>query len=319
MAYLSSDRSDRAQLLIVSAFALGVLFVALALILNSAIFTENLASRGETTGGDDAITYQQSLERGVGEVLTYENQNITGTGVSRGTIESRVRTGAADLGAVLTRHSAKNGATSTLSVTGSTDGTLLRQTDNSRAFTDASGTDDWTLATEVNDTRAVRLNVTRSEISPCTRFADCFSLSVTDGSDEWSVSINDSSGVTVAVENSTGTKEACEPAATPNVVVDVTAGTVDGEGCPALNFTDTPDTDYAIEYENGGQIGGTYSLVVDNSSINPAVSSSYTDDPTTGEPAATPALYDIVVEYDYQTAEVNYSSTGRVAPGEPDG
>jgi hypothetical protein len=317
MAHLSDNRSDRAQLLIVSAFALGVLFVALALILNSAIFTENLASRGETTGGDDVVAYQQSLERGVGELLRYENENVTGTDVSRGTIEARVTTGATDLGTVLTRRSAKTGATSTLSVTGSADGTLLRQTDN-RTFTDASGADDWSLATQVNDTRAFRLNVSGGGLGSCTRFGDCFTLTVGDGSDEWSVSINDSSGVTVAVEDPTGTRETCAPVGAP-AVVDVTAGTVDGTGCPALNFTEAPDTDYTIEYENGEQVAGTYSLVVDNSSLDPANSSSYSGDPTTGAPAATPALYDIGVRYDYQSATVNYSSTVRVAPGETDG
>ena len=318
MAHLTSDRSDRAQILIVSAFALGVLFVALALILNSAIFTENLASRGETTGGETVITYQRSLEDGVGEVLTYENENVTGSGVSRATIESRVTTGTNDMERVLTRRSAKDGATSTLAVTGRTDGTLLRQTNESRGFTAANDADDWTLATQVDSTRAFRLNVSRSELQPCTRFDDCFNLTVDDGVDEWQVSINDSSGVTVAVENPGGTRRTCDPVAS-NVVVDVTAGTVNGTTCPGLDFADAPATNYAIEYENGDQIGGTYSLVVDNSSLDPAILLSYSSDPTLGEPAATPALYGVTVAYDFQSAELNYSSAVRVAPGETDG
>jgi hypothetical protein len=317
MAHLTGDRGDRAQILIVSAFALGVLFVALALILNSAIFTENLASRGETTGGENVVTYQRSLEDGVGEVLTYENENITSSLASRATIESRVTTGANDLGRVLTRRSAKDGATSTLTVSGSTDGTLVRQTNNSRSFTDATDADDWLLATGVDNTRAFRLNVTRGKLQPCTRFGDCFNLTVTDGSDEWTMSINDSSGVTVAVEDPAGATAMCDPVPSSNVVVDVTAGTVNGTNCPALNFADAPSTNYAIEYENGTQIGGTYSLVVDNSSLTGLLS--YSGDPTTGEPAATPALYDVTVAYDFQSATVNYSSAVRVAPGETDG
>ena len=45
-------RPNRGQLLLVAAIALGILFVALALILNTAIFTENLATRSSRWRSD---------------------------------------------------------------------------------------------------------------------------------------------------------------------------------------------------------------------------------------------------------------------------
>lgn len=317
MAHLTDRGGDRAQLLIVSAFALGVLFVALALILNSAIFTENLASRGETTGGEQVLQTQESINRGIGRVLTYENENVSGAGVPHSTIESRIRAGVENYTRAMTRRQALAGGTATVQVSDQTDGTLIRQTNASRAFTDEGDSDDWTLATDVAQTRAFELNVTRSELEPCTRFGDCYNLVVSDLTNDWTLSINDSSGVTVAVRTG-GTTAVCDPVAADHVVVDITGGTVGGERCAALNFSQRPSAPYRIRHENGNQIGGTYSLVVDNGTSLLTLSSPYGSDPATDDPTATPALYALNLSYDYQSADVNYSTAIRVAPGEHD-
>jgi hypothetical protein len=169
---------------------------------------------------------------------------------------------------------------------------------------------------DVDRTRAFKFNVSRSELDSCTRFTDCFVLNVTNGSDAWKLSLNENSGdVTVAVNNGTG-PTTCAPVAEEFVTVDVTAGTVGGVQCEALNFSEAPDTNYDIVFRNGDSIGGTYSFVVDNSAIlGGTLPTDYTGNPN---PELTPALYDVTVDYTYQRASVNYSSSVRVAPGEPD-
>ncbi|MFC7135028.1 MULTISPECIES: hypothetical protein [Salinibaculum] len=312
---LADGGRDRAQLIIVSAFALGVLFVALALILNSAIFTENLASRGETTGGEDVVTYEDALERGVGDVLTYENTNVTTTTVSHGTLETRVTTATRDINSVLVRRNARTGATSTATVDSKLDGTLIRQNATAN-FTNNESDADWELVSSVDRTRAFTMNVTGAN-SSCTRFTSCFTLIVDNGAD-WELSINNTTGgFVVAVDNGSGTAT-CGPVNEPSVTVDVTGGTFGGRPCPAMNFSEAPDSGYEIEYENADEITGTYSLVVDDAGLSsPPLPDDYAST-ITEDPFATPALYSVNVTFDYQTADVNYNSTVRVAPGEPD-
>ena len=44
-------KGERGQILLIAAFALAVIFIALGLVVNGAIFTENLASQGDASGG----------------------------------------------------------------------------------------------------------------------------------------------------------------------------------------------------------------------------------------------------------------------------
>ena len=64
---------DRGQMIIVAAFVLAVSIVALALILNSAIFTQNLASRSGSSGTTEALAERSSVEQGVGDLMYHLN------------------------------------------------------------------------------------------------------------------------------------------------------------------------------------------------------------------------------------------------------
>ena len=68
--------SERGQLFLVGAIALALAFVGLAFLLNSAIFTENLASQGTDTGEIDAskITYAATKNT---EDIIYSTNNAT--------------------------------------------------------------------------------------------------------------------------------------------------------------------------------------------------------------------------------------------------
>lgn len=55
--------TDRAQLIIIAALLIAVLFVGLAVVVNSAIYTENVATRGATTTGDIVAEDTESIQR----------------------------------------------------------------------------------------------------------------------------------------------------------------------------------------------------------------------------------------------------------------
>lgn len=304
---------DRAQILLVTALVLGMMFVTLALILNSAIFTENLASRGETAGGDAVVQYHGDVERSVGAVLAYEDRNVS-AGDDHDDVAARVETAVNDTDDVLAKRHAKTGALSNVSMVDRRDGARIHQSDGTRNFSDGDGRADWTVVEDVERTRAFRLNVTGAS-STCTPFADCFTVSVSNASHSWDLSVRDTgSQVELEVENVSGGTETC---ATPGsaATVDVTAGTLAGEPCPALSFADAPTGASDVEYRNADEIAGTYSLVVDNESVatSPPAHFGAGSDPT-----VRPTLYDVTLAYEYETDDVAVDGELRVAPGEPD-
>lgn len=316
MADLGVD--SRGQLLLIGALALGLTFVAFALIINSAIYTENLASRGDTTDGENVVEYRDSVRRGMGEVLTFENQNVS-DGEGRSDIRDRLERGLRDLSQMLTRSWAKRGATTNVSAIGYTDGSRIFQNE-SRAFTNSTGNETWQLVSSVDQTRAFRLNISRANTSlegACGGlFGGCFTIQVENGTATWQVSVakNTADEVVVAVDDGTGA-ETCTPVDRSFVTLDLTSGTVAVEGCPPLSFADAPASGYAISYKNGNESAGTYTLVVDEPSVADSPPSHYT---AGSEPSVTPAVYSAILSYDYQSASLYFDSRVRVAPGEAD-
>jgi hypothetical protein len=63
-------------MILVGAFALAMTFVALALLLNSVVYTENLASRDSDGGASEAIEYRSEAETSVSGIIGYVNTNV---------------------------------------------------------------------------------------------------------------------------------------------------------------------------------------------------------------------------------------------------
>jgi hypothetical protein len=311
-------RQQRGQLLLVGALALSFTFIALGLIVNSAIFTENLASRGDITGGENIAEYHDAVRRGTGRLLVFENHNISSSD-DRNIIWGRVKDGVPQIQSTLTRQAARRGVSANASVIASTNGSRIFQNE-SRSFTNGTGNGTWTLASNVDNTRAFRLNISRANTSTESAcgglFANCSAIRLENGSTTWQVSIatNGANETVVGVDNGTDTTR-CDPVGQPFLEADLTAGTVAGETCPALAFADAPASGYDIRYENGSELVGTYSLVVDNTALAEAPPSDYTSGP---QPSVLPAVYGVTLAYHYQAADVYMKSQVRVAPGESD-
>jgi len=105
----------------------------------------------------------------------------------------------------------------------------------------------------------------------------------------------------------------------PNVYIDVTGGTIDGEPCPALqtgasgenfHFGSGAGSSYNTSFVNASNIEGNFSMTVHGSGLDlSAIGTEITTDT---------ALYDVTVEYTYATSDLRYETAVRVAPGEPD-
>lgn len=309
-------RDDRAQLMLVAALALAVLFVSLALLLNTVIYTGNLATR--SVGGDsDAVAgYRTAAVDTADTSLKHANvHNNSDYPELETTFDTAVR----DWDDATSRHRAVAGTATELNVTSKTRGTRLRQDNFSRSFENKSSNESWSVAEDIGGYRDFRMTVDRSTLTSIDGdedngtsldAANVFHLTVeTDASEEYTAFVGetDSSNVTVSVFGPSGHRATCTaPASDGNATIDVSNGTVGGNDCEALTFEDDVDGEVTLRYGDGDDVAGTYSLVVDTPY------SEYEEDfvnAGNGSPYRTHALFDAELELVYRTPSTHYEST----------
>lgn len=314
-------RQSRGQLFLVGALALAVLFVTLAFLLNTAIYTENLATRSDGASATDVIEYQHEAQAHGRETMGYVNRhnNTTYTALFANYTGSMDR-----WNALAVTHRVANGHVTTLTVIDQARGTRIEQ-DANRNFTDRTHATNWTLvenATVRNFTMEVdRGSLMTTSIGNLLGDTPLYvNFTETDG-DTWTVYIYQSSSnldnVKIAVKNETGaTVGTCE-ATTSRARVAITNRSLGGKDCPALHFFDELDENYHVQYNKAEQVKGTYSLTVDRTMAD-LDSTHYYSDADGASPYITPGIYSAHFRLVYRGPETYYDDEFRIAPGEPD-
>lgn len=335
MAHLRAR--NRGQIILIAAFALAVTFVALALIVNSAIFTENLASRGETAGGDDALSMRAMAEAGVGRSIEGANRRNYSSDAE---LTEAVQRGVRNVSRQTQFQQSASGSLVDVAYVDERSGKRIVQ-NSTGSFSSDSGATEYTVVGDVervpveggNGTRAFRINATDINASAS---GSAFEVKVnatgaTGNEDSWRMRVWLTGGE-VHVETtrndggSTSTESCAVAAAGPSHRVDVTGGTVEGRPCDALRTT--PDgvnhrfasgagNNYDVTFRNADQLAGNFSMVVHDES---GVTLPHVDDLLAGggSPHYTNAIYDVTVRYRYDTPGTSYETHVRAAPGEPD-
>ena len=317
---------SRGQLLLVTSLAIAVLLVSLALLLNTAIYTENLATRSADPGSADAISYQRDVVQGVGGAVTYanthhaQNESALADALTASVVvwdDATARHAAVDADAAGVRVASSNGTPAI------TYGRQVVQ-NRTRNFTAANGAANWTLTTDVapnRGLRAFRLSVRPGNLSSAPNGS--FRVDVTDADQTWRVHVyGNASAVQVAVyDDTTGsltTDANCSAAPTPTdgtVTVDLTAGTVGGRECAPLSVFADVDDAFDVAYRNADAIDGTYSVVVNRSTLG-ADAGVYATQTSGSVPYTAPAVYAVAADVAFTSQRVTYATTVRVAPGE---
>lgn len=309
---------SRGQLMLVTALSLAILFVTLALILNTAIFTENLATRsGDIGGGTDAVRYHDAARDGVGGVISYVNAH---NHTSESSLQSNLSNGVDAFRNHTARLFADGDRAVETTLAGTNNGSRIAQNNDTRSFTNQTGNaSDWTLVEDVENARAVEVNVTETSALTDGTSNQEFRLILDNSSETWRLNITfDGSSTFVGIRNgSEATFECTAGSTTPRI--DVTAGTIDGEPCEGLRFADGLEGPYDIRFENGDNVTGTFSIVINDTA---PVTNVDTDNDLVahgdGNPFATHAVYSANVTVVYQTPRLYYEAVIRVAPEEPD-
>ncbi|PSP84633.1 hypothetical protein BRC83_05240 [Halobacteriales archaeon QS_1_68_17] len=305
-----ADLDDRGQILVVGGFLLAVVFVALALILNSAIYAENLASRTEATDGDRALQYRSEVRAGTGAAIEHANQYDN---TSHATITRNVSNGVADFSDLSARHAAVTGRTTNVSLLGTTNGTRIEQRAN-RTFTNNSSEGNWTVVEDVSNTRKLRMNVSAIH-------DDGYQFVANDSIPrEWYLNVTGTNAsADVEIRDGAGNTYECPSGAASVSVpfwINVSEGTVAGEECAGLVFAENVGDPYEVTIDNGSDLQGNYTMIVDNESLSQSPTDDYNS--TGGSPFVEPAMYNVSVELTYESPELFYRDQIRVAPGESD-
>ena len=325
------DRTDRAQLILITGLTLAVLLVAVVLLLNTVIYTENLATRGVDAGGAEAAEFREGTAADVAELLDRTDWLTS----DRAAFESDLATYAA----TVRDHRRHDGVVTRIEAS-TTPGAYVAQDNDSRPLvpseahlneTNATADEEWTLVENATRTRSYVLNVTVPDSGTIENDtlveSDAFRLTVetADGTNEWEMYVyrvggNESTVVRIGEEEYVADGR--------TVRLDLTNGSVDGEPWDALVWADGVEDDasetgdrtaYDVRYDNGDTVEGSYAFVVD---APDGVATASPDGPLHDAPSDSPhavsAVYDTRLTLGHHTPDLRFEDRVRVAPGERD-
>jgi hypothetical protein len=322
---------DRGQLLVIIALVLGIVFVALAIVVNAAIFTENLATR-ETVDSERTAAFTGDVERAIEVRYNQTNSNGSHTAsAARTTFDDTFRGWTDQRSNVSATEGGFFDATWTTHV-----GWRLNQSsDDSFAPVDAPAATDWIVVENTRNVSTLRLDVTREHLYNGSTLgdveSDAFRVNVSDGSTDWELYVlNDSADDEVVVfqgdpstygSYSGLVDDGCSVNA-DRTVIDFLTMKVNAKECPDLAFEDDLSGPVTISYENVNvsdeeRINGTYTVVVNGSDALATNNSDYPERfnvTGSGEPAAHAVVYAVDYTTTYERADVEHHRDGRYAP-----
>lgn len=275
-------RDRRGQILLVAALVLAVTFVALALVLNTVVFTENLATRNHDRT-DDALGFAAAVEDGAGGLLAEVNRH---NDTDYGALENSFRSVVAVWDANASFHSASGGTVTATAVVGVENGTRV--------------SDDAMSNFTVDGVSARRFELVAEPASTTTPLT----VVVSDGSDVWRMDVvgNGSSGADVTLTTAAGSRTYADLAVP--LEVDLTEGELNGRRVNNWTFAEGVTGDYDVELTNSSAATGRYQLFVDEALGGVSLSNADADH----------AIYSADVNVTVRRSTFTYGTTLTVAP-----
>ena len=287
---------ERGQLLLITALALAVILLTVALLLNAAVYTENVATRETAADSRDAIAFRGEAVDGVADLIRTENRG--------GGDAAAVAAGINATGPLVDRQQARSGIVAAVSFNGTTDGQRL-------AADSLDNGDDWAVVEGADRPRNVTLSVDPTSLadSPADVEADALGVRfVTTAGNETRYVYREGGEVAIDAANETHSpsRQCSIPTADPTTV-DFTGDQLSAGSATVDCFRGLwPEpTVEDIRIVNGGAGDGAFAATVRGyDTVNTNVD-------TEG------VVYAATVDLTYRTPEVDFETTVRVAPGEP--
>lgn len=276
-----AEMRDRGQMILMTGIVLAVLFVALALLVNATIYTDNVATRGGDPASE-ALEYQSGVVASVTELVERENAASD----DFDTIEGNVSNGTERIDDVHRQYHLRRGAGTNTSINSTREGRLIRQEN-------VTGFADWTAEASAANGFVFDLNTS--------------AMSEGDGSflidlDGTELNVNKTDG-NITVEDPSGNIE-CEVPATGTVRFNVSDERLEDESC-GFTFPEF-DSNRQIGIDNGTNGAGSYELSVES------------NDDLGAPPDTTEFIYSVELDIRIDTPELSYERTVRIVAGGPD-
>lgn len=341
-----ADVDDAGQIVLVTALVLAATLVGLALVLNTVIFAENLATRQTSDELDRSQEYHGALNQSTTDALSTVNENPVNS--SHAKLRANLSETLEDKMVIYQRDATISGSSVAIGVDAATGGFLLKQTNASRSFTGGEvhdGDRNWTLVTDAAASTQLRQNISRESTFMVTVDTTmevirnrAYTVRISNDTYTWNVYVThwDDGNILFVTERSDMSmsgkvvkwyNQSCVRN-TEFSKADYHAGTVDGTSCRALSFYPNLTEDIDITYNNtvtGGEVQsrGTYQLRAANSSVHRDAFHAVSDDES---PFKVTALLDSDVVLTHQTTnhrflsrlQVRAPSLGRVTTAERD-
>jgi hypothetical protein len=290
---------DRAQLLLVGALALAVVLLSLSLLLNSVIYTENLATRQTDADTEEAASFRFEVVYSLGDAIEHANRNDASSFSDR---RNRYGDAADEAADMLANYSANDGLITEVDRRSVHEGTRVANADPSTGLVPQDGSGDWTVATD-SKVRNVYLHVNASTVDS----GDDVRLVFDDGTARTLIIEEGGSGPQLRVEGAPG-DNTCR---LTEGEIDVSAGQVDGRRCPALAGVRLAD-EQDVSITNGDQVDGTFSMVLDRREVGFRTAVDVANYPNQCSPPTTPTYNDTGTEGAY-TSRAIYAGTAHVS------
>lgn len=152
---------DRGQLILITGLLLAVLFVGLALVLNSAIYVENISTRDAGEESRDVLQQRSAFADDLQGAIDNANE-VHRTSGGYAAMEDPFQRTATNWSTSMRNENARDGRLASVTVNSTTEGAELNQSDPLRNFTAGgtnSGKPDWTLATNAIDAGTFELEL----------------------------------------------------------------------------------------------------------------------------------------------------------------
>lgn len=304
---------ERGQLVLLSGLLLATSLVALVLILNSAIYTENLATRNDGAPATDAIEYRENARQGVAGSIEHVNRHARSR--NKGNHTDALDESIASWTNRSLQHVALDGHAANVTLNRSTAiewGTRIGQNAD-RNFTNANGDPSWEVVGNVSNAVRFRMNVTNESLNGQTNSPFIFWINNSTESHE--ISVYRSGSSTITVDGGDGFP--CSVSG-PRAEIDLLNATIENattqRGCQALKFVDSFDS-YQVEYQNADNVSGVYELSTEG---DPTQLTGNTNNySVSSNPYITWAIREATVDVVYESPSLRYESNVTVEPHDP--
>ena len=338
------SRRDRAQMVLITSLLIASVFVGLALVVNSAIYTENLATRETSSDTTESLEHVQLVERDLQKLVDRSNAAVTGDDYNA------VKNGyESDLALWASSQERRYGATGrhvSYQQEYTTEGTRIQQTDIDRNFTaggSVAGKDEWSPVNGTTEAGEFEMTIQRGSLLNSTTatidemISEAFHVAIEEKSsgDTWRVFVfrggspdtgyvlvetpsEDFSALSLDFSSYTGNGCASQDS---NVTMDLVNASFGGEHCSVLEFytDDVTGNSHNVSYRNtktdGGALGlaltdpedrvtGTYNLTVDTR----ADRTPYYDPDSGDDPDAKAIIYEAAVSIEFRTRQTRHGN-----------